>query len=107
MKLLPKSRRGRVAVVRGLVGARLALYWYVFEYRPWEAHYLGRPTSWWAREYDEPYCPLPGRVGALGLLEEWLGRVGIRLPGGPVDTRLLEGDPEAVPVLTELLRRPE
>ena len=47
MRLLPQSRRGRVALAAGLA-ALLALGWCEW-YRPWEAHYKGRPTSWWAR----------------------------------------------------------
>src|SRR5262245_14005064 len=49
MRLLPRSRRGRAAVAVGLA-ALLAVYRYVFEYRPWEAHYRGRPMTWWAAD---------------------------------------------------------
>src|SRR4051794_29783276 len=120
MRLLPKSRRGRVAVAVGLAALLLALGWCDW-YRPWEARYLGRPTSWWAREYEglvweyqflgppeNPpilYGVPPPREPAWW--EQWLRWAGVRLPARPVDRRLLHGDPRAVPVLVELLRRPE
>jgi hypothetical protein len=53
VKLLPASRRGRVLLAGGVaaLAAALAVDWY----RPWEAHYLGRPTSWWAWAFGITY----------------------------------------------------
>jgi hypothetical protein len=122
VRLLPKTRRGRLALAGGLLALLLGGYWFVFEYRPREAHYKGRPTSWWARECSRlewggsvsawrylslSYTPVPpdGLDGAVW--EQWLRQLGVPLPFRPVDERLLRGDPAAVPVLIELLRSPE
>ncbi len=49
MRLLPRSRRVRVAVAVTLTV--MALGAWVAWYRPWEAHYHGRPASRWAERY--------------------------------------------------------
>src|SRR5262249_27785148 len=121
VKLLPRSRRGRTALAGGLVAALAFAVWCDW-YRPWEAHYLGRPTSWWDREAREwlnsaasagPVALWVRRRPDTPLWREWLGRV----TGRPADTAinvdlreempLLRGDPAAVPVLAELLRDPD
>src|SRR4051812_41970013 len=113
MRLLPESRRGRASLAAGLAGlVALGAYLVLDEYRPWEQpRYRGRPGSWWAEEYEgviwahdyaAPWMTPFLRSPAWS--DEWLGRVGIRLPDRPLDGRLLQGDPGAVPVLVELLR---
>jgi hypothetical protein len=102
VKLLPKSRRGRLALAGGLLAA-LAAYWYGFEYRPWEDHFRGRPTSWWdrelAREWDGPTRP-EGQPG----WRERLARYGLATPAPGSPARALRaGDPAAAPVLAGLL----
>src|SRR5207237_359059 len=49
VRLLPKTRRGRLALAGGLLAALVLAGW-CYDYRPWEARYQGRPTSWWAGE---------------------------------------------------------
>jgi hypothetical protein len=81
-------------------------------YRPWEAHYKGRPTSWWS---EQVRClPLEGlsipELPPPPLAKDWLERAmeycGIRPFGSdePRADEVLRGDPAAVPVLIELLR---
>jgi hypothetical protein len=86
--------------------ALLALpgYWYVFEYRPWEAHYRGRPTSWWAEEIARA-SPWDGYVDHPPWLS-WVGQFGLPLPERHRPWfALAEGEADAVPVLAELLAR--
>jgi hypothetical protein len=52
VKLLPRSRRAQLALAGGVLAALLALGW-CYEYRPWEAHYRGRPASWWEKRVRE------------------------------------------------------
>jgi hypothetical protein len=125
VKLLPTSRRGRVALAGGLLAALLGGYWYVFEYRPWEpAHYRLRPTSWWDREVQDWKAldfahPVPGPAPSWARLrpeppwrawQRWVtGRPGVINPRwDDWDTHmpLLTGDPAAVSVLSGLLRSP-
>src|SRR2546421_7646860 len=103
MRLLPKSRRGRAAVAVGLA-ALLASG--VYEYRPWEAHYRGRPTSWWAAWVCDPEFREP-RPPAEKLWQEVRARVkGYRPTTTTVVSPLPPGDATAVPVLVELLEWP-
>ena len=54
MKLLPRSRRGRVGVVSvGLLAVMTVAGWCDW-YRPWEPHYLGHPARWWAAWVCDP-----------------------------------------------------
>src|SRR5262249_55497022 len=74
-------------------------------YRPWEAHFLGRPTSWWDRALT--------RVCEGSSQPAWLAALGIhlpdpepRVPTPPEDDPygyLSRGGPDAVPVLIGLL----
>src|SRR4051794_12911549 len=108
MRLLPRSRRRRVALAGGLAAVLLALAWYVFEYRPWEAHYLGRPTSWWAAWVCDPEGRKP-RPPWENVRDELLARMGVPPPPGlwAMPDLLRNGrDPEAIPVLIELLEWP-
>jgi hypothetical protein len=91
----------------------LAGYGYVFEYRPWEAHYRLRPTSWWAGEIScwvdvsDSAFP-PSYFAPLTPWEQWQLRLGVSSDEHSHRRfRLLQGDPEAVPVLAELLRWPD
>src|SRR4051794_16204633 len=66
MKLLPNSRPGGAALAVGLAASLLALYLFVFEYRPLEPHYRLRPASWWAGEarlWGPSFCAAPGPHG--------------------------------------------
>jgi HEAT repeat protein len=109
MKLLPKSRRGRLILAGGLLAALAGLggYWYVSEYRPWEQpRYLGRPASWWDQQLTRqlpvrgtgPWQPPP-----MSPWQQWLVRLGLLRPPLPAFVRLDQPDPGAVPVLTALL----
>src|SRR5689334_17831640 len=99
---LPENRPFRVALAGGLaLLAALFAFLLVAAYRPWEARYLGRPTSWWeealARERE-----------ALGLgPSEWRQWVESPDPGpagrAPHLEALREAGPEAVPLLSDLL----
>src|SRR5262245_19289576 len=97
MKRLPQSRRGRVVGACGVATAVLAAGW-CYEYRPWEAHFLGRPTSWWERELARPRSPAPWRG--------WLESFGLTPPGPPARRCDLDLDrsEEGVAVSAELLR---
>jgi HEAT repeat protein len=104
VKLLPTTRRGRLALAGGVLAA-LALAAWCYEYRPWEAHYLGRPTSWWDRALTR-VCegpPQPAWPAALGI---HLPDPEPRFPPPPEDDPegyLGRGGPDAVPVLIGLL----
>jgi hypothetical protein len=108
-------------LLAGLAAAVAAgVVWWVLSYRPWEAHYRGRPTSWWARELVAVYEK--ERALKDSLIEqgpnavapppqwwnEWLKLVGIQteLTGDDWEL-LLSSDPDAIPVLLELLRHPD
>jgi hypothetical protein len=98
------------------VAAGAALWSYC--YRPGEARYQGLPTSWWAAAVRRCEPRIGGRLDCTPFVhwgepprawEAWLSRLGLRCPFETPRLRstLLRGDPEAVPVLLELLRRPE
>jgi len=108
MRLLPESRRGRAAVAAGLAALLLALVW-CYEYRPWEARYRGRPTSWWAAWVCDPEWRKP-----RPLWEKLREEVRVLLGGTrpldlPAIPDLLEIDigSDAIPVLVELLEWPD
>jgi hypothetical protein len=101
--LLPEGRPFRVALAGGLaLLAALFAFLLVASYRPWEARYLGRPTSWWEEA-------LAREKGALGRASEW--RRWFESPGpievGPHLRALRDAGPEAVPLLVELLSSPD
>jgi hypothetical protein len=93
---------------------------WVYSYRPWEAHYRGRPTSWWARELVTAYEKERALKDSLikqgpnavapppQWWNEWLKLVGIQkeLTGEELEA-FLDPDPDAIPVLVELLRHPD
>jgi hypothetical protein len=95
-----------------------ALLWWDL-YRPGEARYRGRPTSAWVADYRYAgaFRNYPQAGGGLQLIDSrpqpfwarWLDGWG--LDDGPrrcrMDWSLVAGDPDAVPVLLEMLRRPE
>jgi hypothetical protein len=100
MRLLPARRRTRIALAVLSVAALATLA--VFTYRPWEARYRGRPTSWWARKVSDL------SADARPAWKQWLASA--RIDPDPTDDDgwgLVYGDSAAVPVLLELLRRPE
>jgi hypothetical protein len=107
-------RRKLLVVLAGLGVVCGALGVYV--YRPWEAHYRGRPTSWWAWEVCRwvVYERTDGKRGITNpspitpsdLLRDWLSGAPQRdtvFFGSP----LMQGDPAAVSVLVELSRHLE
>jgi hypothetical protein len=104
-----------VALAGGLLAALLGGYWYVFEFRPWEAHYRLRPTSWWANEVpgwldasDYHSARLPDYEARLSQWEKWQLQLGLFSRKRHRERfQLLLGDPAAVPVLVELLRCPD
>jgi hypothetical protein len=70
------------------------------DYRPWEAHYKGRPASWWADQMRA--VPPVTRARPDGWHEPPAAPPG----AGPIPHyALLRGDPASVPVLLELLGR--
>jgi hypothetical protein len=85
-----------------------------------EAFYQGRPTSYWRGDYDNwtPWfncAARPGPDGRLWLVHEsaWMRKFSYfsldRWLGRPRSTEippLLQGDPQAMPVLRELLHDP-
>src|SRR5262245_50231760 len=100
MRWWPKTRKGRTAltIVALLVGV------WTYTYRPWQAHYLGRPTAYWA-----------GRLASdrndrnkawTSQTKQWLDQVlvplGIEWTFSPAVEKLYD-EPDAVPVLIELL----
>jgi hypothetical protein len=116
VKLLPRSRRGKVALAGGLLAALLAagtVDWW----RPWEVRYKGRPSSWW----EARACELVMQLDGGGVFEPptfgvwnfprsgpwaWLARAGFPVEewtGGEWPLRGLLDDPAAAPVLIELL----
>jgi hypothetical protein len=121
MHLLPVRRRTRVALavtVTALVAGATWGNWY----RPWEAHYEGRPASWWARQYPswkltsqsfvfsgKPvyfWLPDPGPP-PKPFWFDWVTAIGIKADlTDPTRLTLLRGDPDAVPVLRALLYNP-
>src|SRR5262245_54200488 len=108
MRLLPRSRRGRVAVGVGLATVLLAAGW-CREYRPWEAHCRGRPVSWWDRaftRYSQEPVVFCGRWRPWW--DRWLYPLGLSEPRDPLAEMVGGGpgvdfDPDAVPVLAALL----
>ncbi len=139
MRLMPKTWKRRVAAtVALLVLTTLACKAidYARWYRPGEAHYLGRPTSWWATHCQTGtldvqsfqasptgwvsywnYQPVPagqlyeqtgGSYPAEPFWHEWVAVLGIRLDRYDRESLwLMRGDPAAVPVLLELLGDPK
>ncbi len=129
MRLLPKNRWLRVAAAVAVVTATLALAYWVEDYRPWEAHYKGKPSSWWAgmlavhtRTRFPPPPPPPSRWTdrLRGPFDDVLKLSGYRkreqreaeLPYLVCDDVSLEVDelfvdPAMVPVLVELLEYPD
>src|SRR4051812_12536267 len=112
MRLLPESRWTRAAgavALAALLG--LGAYWY----KPWEAHYRGRPTSWWAADilrWEEESLNLFASVYLSrppSEIADWLAWLtGNReLARHEDDLPLVKGDPAAVPVLTDLLKCPD
>jgi hypothetical protein len=94
------------------VFAALLLVGWLWYYRPWQAHYMGRPSSYWA----ERLAKMPKGLSwlfyqpSLTLPEKWLARglAPFGIEGGLRPSALeLYGQAEAVPVLIELLRNPE
>jgi hypothetical protein len=106
MKLPPKNQRVRIALAGGLAAVLLAfgvdrgLDWYRW-HRPGEAHFRGRPTSWWEWQHTRWQNPPAWRA--------WLESVGAPYFADPLSPaeELAAGDPAAAPVLAELLKRPE
>jgi hypothetical protein len=124
-----KLTRRRVVALLALAVLAAAASW-CHLYRPWEARYLDRPTSWWAAAagrcrvslvpqhagpgWERPavifHEPSPAPPDPLtSLAQGVLARLGVRRPPPtPGIWKLVDqGDPEALPVLLELSRRPE
>jgi hypothetical protein len=130
MRLLPKNRWGRRIVTVAAILATLALGYWVEWYRPWEAHYKGRPTSRWARALlgrrhsTRPPSSLPAPFGRwmdqlYDAFEsvtnepetgEWYGGPNfgyVSVDGEVLDIIEFISDPALVPVLVELLDYPD
>jgi hypothetical protein len=123
VRVLPRTRLTRFALAVLTVAGLATLA--VFLSCPGEARYLGRPTSGWAARLlrgihfpDGAVCDLVVSRDAAGWVQTgfWWGtwrsvtnHLLIRDPGvaGEVTQRLIGGDPAAVPVLLQLLGRPE
>jgi hypothetical protein len=111
MRLLPKDRRTRLTLAAALtvLVVAVAAAWVAW-YRPWQAHYLGRPTSWWADRLAVLSFDLFGPRPPRTLPEEWLNRalssLGVRVDESLSGREVAFGEPEAIPVLLELLRDP-
>jgi hypothetical protein len=100
-----------VALAGGLAAlAALGAYWFVVEYRPGEAHYRLRPTSWWDRELTHSREEAE-RLRPLQVSEQFdaVARGGAGEGANPSDpwAELREGGAAAVPVLTGLLGSPD
>jgi hypothetical protein len=136
VRVLSRSRRTPlILTILALVVAVLLASW-CLSYRPWEAHYRGHPTSWWAAQYpagqmehDPPpppdpqlqqlwidpiipadpfsYCPGP-RPKAFWY--DWAAAVGMKSNRDDDDEMeqraLFLGDPDSIPVLRELSGHP-
>jgi hypothetical protein len=103
VKLMPATRRGRLALAGGLLALLLGAYLAqeAYDRHKWdrrgEAHFRGRPTSWWddqlTRRRDEPEPSW----------RTYLRRLGLPVAeSGPL-AELRNGGPDAAPVLAELL----
>jgi HEAT repeats len=97
---VPKSRRGRFALAVAL--ALVSLCWCAW-YKPWETHYHGRPSSYWARILIAEHAARR-RASAtstfLTSLENWFDR-----QFG--SSRFDSGDLDFAPILVELLKHPD
>jgi hypothetical protein len=108
-KLVPP--RGRwLAMLTGAVLVAVLAAW-AHWYRPQEAHYRGRPTSYWAGLFLSnpelrctgqyaPYTTAPSRLPSLvpAFVQVWWDSL--------FQPPRFQTDPDAEPVLAELLRRP-
>jgi hypothetical protein len=103
--------------VVALVAAGILLY------RPWEEHYRLQPASWWAAQYTAGKLDCQTFVGGKRddttfwlynpgpppkpFWYDWAVAVGLEIDlDAPGRRDLLKGDPDAVPVLCELLHHP-
>ncbi len=76
---------------------------------PWQAHYAGRPTRYWARrmaELPELWETPPQLKGSDALIFRAFALVGMNWSPGPSATQMY-GKTEAVAVLVELLDDPD
>jgi hypothetical protein len=110
VRLLPARRRSHLALALLLFSHAATGF---VHYRPLGPHYLGHPDGWWALRPS--VLPLRGAVVAPPpTLAEWLRDRAFALVGAtppsvddPRGNDLLRGDPQAVPVLAELVSHPD
>jgi hypothetical protein len=116
MRVLPASRRIRFALLLTAASAATIVTVWTRAYRPWEAHYRGRPTNWWARfivDFDTKCRSYDGFAderehGSSSSRLVWeagLAKIGVQwgLPDKELDLFYTD-DAAAIPVLLELLR---
>jgi hypothetical protein len=122
VRLLPAKRRTRVTLFVALAATCLMLW--LWSNPPWEAHCLGRPTNWWARQIlaaYERYEKNRGSRSSFAVVEpekdkssffpswwkEWLTRVGLYLEVKDEDWWIVINErSDFIPVLVELLHHP-
>jgi hypothetical protein len=97
MQVLPKSRRH--SLFAGILVIAVLGTW-VNATRPWEAHYLGKPSSWWADRIRRR----PTLHETLQSLGSWTKPLQVWFDGPPDLKKTLDDNPAAVAVLIELLR---
>ena len=104
MRVLPKTSRRLIAGLLSAVAALVAA-WVVF--KPLEAHYQGRPSSYWA-----PRVVVLAKQVRYAFEGVPVGNVQVQVPvddlidqifGVFSEARLQVGDPNFVPILNELL----
>src|SRR5208283_4904884 len=92
-----------------------SVYWRGLGWWRGEAFYLGRPSRYWETEIRDRYSglvegSLPNNPVLFSLPTWWeqlFDKVGVYQPVSITKPALLEGDPEGIPVLLELLRSPD
>jgi hypothetical protein len=102
MRRWPKRWPGRALLAAAVATVVASWTWY---YRPWEAHFMGRPTSYWAgwaaRQSTNFMLP-PSPTATELRVNQILAPLGVQWHPGP-SVWEVRCKPEAIPVLIELL----